>query len=325
MVVPTAMAVAAIVAFAKTMLEKRKLLLENKKLQLEIAAVTQHIVLPTDAQIQQYSFKHRWTATTIRVGGLLLAIAIPTSLVMRTVSDNGSLLIPAPPITTGSGDVGIENRRLIVALQEQARTAREEADGARQAAAAAQIAMGEAQRERQQAQETAQRAAEEQRRAEAATKAALAELEALRAQQLPTRPPAPAPSSPIAATPPMVEAPRASSPTAGPRSDFSELLSRYGTAIESHNSDALLSVWPAAPVAELRRVWRNIRAETVSLTNCATMMQPELQSAVTTCDEMRIVQPIKGETLRLGSRIQFDLRLRGDTWVIASVRNIGVP
>jgi hypothetical protein len=96
-VVPTAIAIAAIVGFVKTLLEKRNLQLENQKLQIEVAAATSRIVLATDEQVEQYAFRRHFVRRTIRLASIILAVALPTGLVFNTQLSRGpDILVPLP-------------------------------------------------------------------------------------------------------------------------------------------------------------------------------------------------------------------------------------
>ena len=102
-VVPTAIAIAALVGFVKTLLEKRNLELQNQKLQVEVEAATSRIVLATDEQVEKYAFRRHFMKRTIRLASVLLAVALPTTLVLNTQlrqeRETGSVPIvrPAPP------------------------------------------------------------------------------------------------------------------------------------------------------------------------------------------------------------------------------------
>ena len=94
--VPTAIAISALIAFWKTVLEKRNLELENRKLHVEVAAATSRIVLPTDEQIEKYAFAAKFVRRTIRIGSMVLAVALPAALVLQ----NHDVEPPPPPTTT---------------------------------------------------------------------------------------------------------------------------------------------------------------------------------------------------------------------------------
>jgi len=98
-VVPTAIAVAAIVGFVKTLLEKRNLELENQKLQIEVSAATSRIVLATDEQVEKYAFRQHFMRRTIRLASILLAVALPTALVFNTQSRQGPQEVPTEIVT----------------------------------------------------------------------------------------------------------------------------------------------------------------------------------------------------------------------------------
>lgn len=91
-VVPSAVAIAAAIAY---FLEKRKLLLENQKLKLEIEAVKRHIVLPTDDQIARYGFKRVVIRRAIKLSAQILAIALPVTFALETT--NNISLDPSGP------------------------------------------------------------------------------------------------------------------------------------------------------------------------------------------------------------------------------------
>lgn len=100
-VVPSAIAIAAVVAFAKTLVEKRNLRLENQKLQFEISAMTRQIVLPTDDQIARYSFRRLVVRRTVRLGAAFLAVALPVSVGLQINSERSpSDVDSAPPTIT---------------------------------------------------------------------------------------------------------------------------------------------------------------------------------------------------------------------------------
>jgi hypothetical protein len=97
-VVPTAIAIAAIVGFVKTLLEKRNLELENQKLQIEVAAATSRVVLATDEQVEKYAFRHHFMRRTIRLASIILAVVLPTGLVLNTqLSRSPDVLSPPSP------------------------------------------------------------------------------------------------------------------------------------------------------------------------------------------------------------------------------------
>jgi hypothetical protein len=102
-VVPTAIAIAALVGFVKTLLEKRNLELQNQKLQVEVEAATSRIVLATDEQVEKYAFRRHFMKRTIRLASVLLAVALPTTLVLNTQlrqereAGPTPIVRPAPP------------------------------------------------------------------------------------------------------------------------------------------------------------------------------------------------------------------------------------
>jgi protein TonB len=83
--VPTAIAISSLIAFWKTVLEKRNLQLENKKLQVEVAAVTSRVALPTDEQIEKYAFTAKFSSRAIRIASMILAVALPATLVLQNI------------------------------------------------------------------------------------------------------------------------------------------------------------------------------------------------------------------------------------------------
>lgn len=71
-IVPSAIAIAGVVAFAKTLLENRNLQLEKQRLQLEISAATRRVIIPSESQIEKYGVvrvaMHRRTSTVLVSG-----------------------------------------------------------------------------------------------------------------------------------------------------------------------------------------------------------------------------------------------------------------
>jgi hypothetical protein len=97
-VVPTALAIAGLIAFWKTVLEKRNLELENRKLQSELAVADGFVVRPTDEQIEKYAFTVKFTRRAIRIGSIFLAVALPATLVLQNIDESQDVLRPGRPI-----------------------------------------------------------------------------------------------------------------------------------------------------------------------------------------------------------------------------------
>ena len=97
-VVPTAIAIAALAGFIKTLLEKRNLELQNQKLHVEVAAATSRIVLATDEQVEKYAFRRHFMSRTIRIASVLLAVGLPTTLVLNTQLGQGPEAGPVPAV-----------------------------------------------------------------------------------------------------------------------------------------------------------------------------------------------------------------------------------
>jgi hypothetical protein len=83
-VVPSAIAIAGVCAFAKTLLEKRNLQLENQRLQLEISAAERRIIVPSEGQIEKYGVVRVAINRTVRLSGILLAVLLPVSVALQT-------------------------------------------------------------------------------------------------------------------------------------------------------------------------------------------------------------------------------------------------
>ena len=97
-VVPTAIAIAALAGFIKTLLEKRNLELQNQKLHVEVAAATSRIMLATDEQVEKYAFRRHFMSRTIRIASVLLAVGLPTTLVLNTQLRQGPQAGPVPAV-----------------------------------------------------------------------------------------------------------------------------------------------------------------------------------------------------------------------------------
>ena len=98
-VVPTAIAVSALIAFWKTVLEKRNVELENRRLQIDLEAASSRIVVPNADEISKYSFTQTFVRRTIRIGSIVLAVALPTILVLQNAKlEQGS---ESPPTNIG--------------------------------------------------------------------------------------------------------------------------------------------------------------------------------------------------------------------------------
>src|SRR5262245_51821345 len=91
-VVPTAIAISALIAFWKTVLEKHNVELENRKLQIELQAASSRIVVPTAEEIEKYSFTRRYVRRTIRISSIVLAVALPATLVLQNINARQSVL-----------------------------------------------------------------------------------------------------------------------------------------------------------------------------------------------------------------------------------------
>jgi hypothetical protein len=118
-IVPSAIAIAGVVAFAKTLLENRNLQLEKQRLQLEISAATRRVIIPSESQIEKYGVVRVAMQRTVRLSGIVLAVLLPVSVALQTgpmpsvpqPDEPGAEAIPATPaIPADPPDIPLEDR-----------------------------------------------------------------------------------------------------------------------------------------------------------------------------------------------------------------------
>lgn len=106
-IVPAAVAISALIAFWKTWVEKRNVELENRKLEIELDAAASRIIAPTDEQVERYgvrkphrtyAFRSTFVRQTIRIGAMVLAVALPISLAIQGARTGMPTATVPPPV-----------------------------------------------------------------------------------------------------------------------------------------------------------------------------------------------------------------------------------